>query len=229
MKKLDEFLRSLKKFVSQPGPDLADDEEERIFYDEGTGKTRVELVKKTSEQLASETMQKRFEFEEENRYPKWEPFELKVESKIAVTIEGAEFSLEKLHEKEEPEDSEILGVNVGGKDYALHSYRLFQELMDGNSRFICNLTDAEFKELKNLEWIHVGFCDDSRDYLKFEIEDMPIELRMKYMAVEFFVSASQSGFVLLSKGIYDSDSIALPDVINEIACYLSRLKFSEIR
>ena len=66
---LEQLEHMLSESPVQPERELADDEEERIFYDKETGTSRVEVVKKSAGKIAVEKEFERLRHEEATRYP----------------------------------------------------------------------------------------------------------------------------------------------------------------
>ncbi|MEM9275618.1 MAG: hypothetical protein AAGA80_22045 [Cyanobacteria bacterium P01_F01_bin.143] len=196
--------------------ELADDEEERIFYDEKTGETLVKIVKKTPGAIAIGQQFQELLEEEENRYPKWPRKEIKGLFSVKIELLDSTISIRKLHEADSPEDSDVLGVSFGTEEYKVHPYALFEHLIKNKCHFWSDIDRSLRDKLSIQPWHQSDFCDDSREFFEIEVGERKIRMISKYLGARFYITGIDNRLILLARELVDSDSIEIPDIICDL-------------
>ena len=195
---------------------LADDEEERIFYDKETGKSRVEVVKKTPGRMAAEAEATKMKDAEGKRYPAFEPVDLKHATEATLVVGGEEYSVATLYSAAEPEDRDVLSVTVGETVHKVHTYALFDALVANPGTFWSALSPERASTFGESTWHKSNFCDDGREYFEIKVGDQTLSMFSKYLGAEFYLTAIEGQLILLTRGLVDADAIEVPDILTEL-------------
>ena len=213
-------LAEIEKMLSGPSNyqerELADDEEERIFYDKSTGESRVEVVKKSKQKMELEKEFKRLKELEKSRYPESVTIKPKHGDQLSFDYKGDSYLLKTIHFAEEPEDCDILICQRSTEKFHIHTQELFKRLESSENNFLSEIDPQLLKSLETCKWHKSNFLDDSREYQEITISNKCVELVSHYLGIVFYLTVYDGNLYLLTSKLVDSEGIPVPDFVCQI-------------
>ncbi len=162
---------------------------------------------------SSLTEAQKSEDKEQNKYPRSTPLNLEITPHTSYHNEDKELSINTHYKSNEPEASDVLSVKRDNYENYLHADLFFDVILNGNSLFSQDLSREQRQQLLTLDWVAARYCMDCRSFYTFKVGGRSVEVFTKYFGAECLVSYDGNQFILISRGIYDSEVVPLPDVI----------------
>jgi hypothetical protein len=199
MSQLAELEDQLAKAPEAPERQLEDDEDLRICRDPETGSVRTEVVKKSAP-LGVEPPQ----------YPEAPPVRIHAVKTLPLHAGGQSLELSLHYRAVEPEDDDVVAsVSPTGK-HLVHARRFFMALLDGENRFVSDLSEADRGSLSSAPCLSVKFMDDSRDYFDVVVSGTSISVPGHYLGLKFHIFSRDDEVFMLTEHLVNDDGNSVP-------------------
>ncbi len=198
-----EMLASFIEILERPdNPNLADDEEERIFKDPTTGRLYTKVVKIDRKKMVPAR----------SAPPYPDPVEIAFTEADRISVEHGGQSYElSVHFRPASEDGDdILQSSSAEGSHLVHPEAIWEQVVSRQGVFLSDVASAKLDQLKKQPCLRVKFMDDSRNYHDVSIGELRISVFGKYQGVNFYLLTHDDDLLVATEQMYDANADEVP-------------------